>query len=134
MSKQTFRLEMEVGPSFVSKSQLYDGVFWFLLFRPVLLSAAKQFHLTESMTLMKSKNRQIHEFNRSIDKALVRPAALGYTSIVPDEIEDSVSNFSRNLSSPSIIVNSLLQGDLNGCRGWNVPLYNELYHWISWVI
>jgi phospholipid-binding lipoprotein MlaA len=60
------------------------------------------------------QNRQIHEFNKSIDKALVRPAALGYTSIIPDEIEDSVSNFSRNLSSPSIIVNSLLQGDLNG--------------------
>lgn len=60
------------------------------------------------------QNRKVHEFNRSIDQALVRPTALGYTVIIPDEIEDSISNFSRNLSSPSIVINSLLQGNLRG--------------------
>lgn len=59
-------------------------------------------------------NRKVHAFNRSVDKALVRPVAKGYTSVVPDDIEDTVGNFSSNLGQPSVAVNSLLQGDLRG--------------------
>lgn len=59
-------------------------------------------------------NRKVHRFNRGLDKALVRPAARGYTSVLPDEIEDSVGNFATNLGTPSVAVNSLLQGDLRG--------------------
>lgn len=61
-----------------------------------------------------SQNRKVHAFNRGLDKALVRPAAHGYSTVLPDEIEDSVGNFAENLGQPSVIVNSLLQGDLKG--------------------
>jgi phospholipid-binding lipoprotein MlaA len=60
------------------------------------------------------QNRKIHAFNRGLDKALVRPAARGYSSFIPDPIEDSIGNFASNLGQPSVIVNSLLQGDLKG--------------------
>ena len=60
------------------------------------------------------QNRKIHAFNRGLDKNLVRPAARGYTTVLPDEIEDSIGNFAQNLGQPSVVVNSLLQGDLKG--------------------
>ncbi|WP_261385969.1 VacJ family lipoprotein [Tateyamaria omphalii] len=60
------------------------------------------------------QNRKVHAFNRGLDRAVVRPAAIGYSSLLPDEIEDSVSNFARNLGEPSVVVNSVLQGDLEG--------------------
>jgi phospholipid-binding lipoprotein MlaA len=61
-----------------------------------------------------AQNRKVHAFNRGLDKALVRPAARGYSQILPDEIEDSVGNFAENLGQPSVVVNSLLQGDFKG--------------------
>ncbi|WP_299607515.1 VacJ family lipoprotein [uncultured Tateyamaria sp.] len=61
-----------------------------------------------------AQNRRVHEFNRGLDRAIVRPAAVGYSTVLPDEIEDSISNFARNLGEPSVTVNSLLQGDLRG--------------------
>ncbi|THH37005.1 VacJ family lipoprotein [Aliishimia ponticola] len=61
-----------------------------------------------------AQNRRVHAFNRGLDRAIVRPAGKGYTAIVPDDIEDSVGNFSTNLGQPSVTVNSLLQGDMRG--------------------
>lgn len=60
------------------------------------------------------QNRQTHAFNLGLDKNIVRPAARGYSSVLPDEIEDSIGNFAANLGQPSVIVNSLLQGNLRG--------------------
>jgi phospholipid-binding lipoprotein MlaA len=57
-------------------------------------------------------NRKVHSFNRGLDRAIVRPAARGYSGILPDPVEDGVSNFASNLSMPGVMVNGLLQGDL----------------------
>lgn len=59
-------------------------------------------------------NRQNHEFNRGIDRNIVRPAGVGYSSVLPDDIEDSVGNFASNLALPSVVVNNLLQGNIEG--------------------
>jgi len=61
-----------------------------------------------------TQNRKVHAFNRGLDRAIVRPAARGYSTFLPDDVEDSVSHFARNLGQPSVVVNSLLQGDLRG--------------------
>lgn len=61
-----------------------------------------------------TSNRKVHAFNRGLDRAIVRPAAKGYSTILPDPIEDSVGNFATNLGQPSVMVNALLQGDLRG--------------------
>ncbi len=59
-----------------------------------------------------TQNRKVHAFNRGLDRAVLRPAGRGYSSVLPDEVEDSVSNFASNLGEPANAVNSLLQGDL----------------------
>lgn len=67
-----------------------------------------------------AENRKMHEFNRSVDRAIVRPAGVGYSKAIPDDVENLVSNFATNLSLPSAIVNSALQG--NG-RAMSTDLY-----------
>jgi phospholipid-binding lipoprotein MlaA len=54
-------------------------------------------------------NRGVHEFNRDLDRAAVRPVATGYDYAVPDEFEFGISDFARNADTPRIIVNQLLQ-------------------------
>lgn len=61
-----------------------------------------------------AENRQTHELNRALDKALLRPVGVGYTKIIPDEFEESIGNFASNLSEPSTIVNNVLQGNIEG--------------------
>ena len=55
------------------------------------------------------RNRAVWEFNRSIDKALLKPVAEGYQYITPDPVETGVSNFFDNIGEISNIVNALLQ-------------------------
>lgn len=57
-------------------------------------------------------NRAIHKFNLGVDKALFRPASKGYVTLVPPPMVDSFNYFAENLSMPSMIVDSILQGDL----------------------
>lgn len=55
------------------------------------------------------QNRAVWEFNRGLDKAVLKPVAEGYQYITPDPVEKGVSNFFDNLGEISNIVNSLLQ-------------------------
>lgn len=58
------------------------------------------------------QNRAIHEFNKDLDQAVVRPLSKGYAAVLPPEIRSTVNNFSKNIEMPGNLVNSLLQGDL----------------------
>lgn len=55
-------------------------------------------------------NRGVHKFNLGVDKIFFRPAAKGYTKVIPDSIEDSFNHFSTNISEPGDTVNFLFQG------------------------
>ncbi|HKL50247.1 MAG TPA: VacJ family lipoprotein [Wenzhouxiangellaceae bacterium] len=55
-------------------------------------------------------NRNMYTFNRTLDKAIIRPVATGYEKVVPDPVETGVSNFFDNLRSLPTIVNLALQG------------------------
>ena len=59
-------------------------------------------------------NRETHEFNKSLDKMLLRPASKTYAAIIPDPIITGVSNFSSNLELPVMIINGVLQLDIDG--------------------
>lgn len=59
-------------------------------------------------------NRAVYEANTALDKAVLRPVALGYRAVVPEEGRDAVHNFLGNLREPLNFVNQLLQGDLEG--------------------
>lgn len=55
-------------------------------------------------------NRNVYQFNRTLDKAVVRPVARGYTTVVPDPVETGVTNFFDNLLSLQVMINLALQG------------------------
>jgi len=56
-------------------------------------------------------NRGVFAFNNTLDRFLVEPTAKIYNAIFPDFFRDGVKNFMRNLRSPLIVANNLLQGD-----------------------
>ena len=55
-------------------------------------------------------NRVTYAFNDFLDRYLVKPVAKTYEKVLPDYVEDGVSNFFDNLGEPLNIVNALLQG------------------------
>lgn len=55
-------------------------------------------------------NRQVYAFNRTADRAVLRPVARGYEAVIPAPARTGVSNFFDNLRSPVVILNLLLQG------------------------
>lgn len=57
-----------------------------------------------------ARNRDIHAFNRGVDRALLRPTANTYSTILPEPVERGVSNFAQNLDAPGDVVNNVLQG------------------------
>ncbi len=59
-------------------------------------------------------NRVVMSINEGIDKAVIEPVARGYRYVAPKPVRNSVRNFLRNLESPIIMGNQLLQGDLAG--------------------
>jgi len=59
-------------------------------------------------------NRVIMSFNEGVDKAVLEPVARGYRFITPKPVRSGVRNFLRNLKSPLVMGNELLQGDIEG--------------------
>lgn len=66
---------------------------------------------------MEPLNRKIHSFNRTMDRAVLRPVARGYEKIVPSPVRRSITNFFSNLTTPSSALNNFLQG--KPARGFN---------------
>ena len=56
-------------------------------------------------------NRKVYAFNDGVDKAILRPVAVGYDKIMPDPFQRGVGNFFRNLATPITFVNQVLQGE-----------------------
>ena len=52
--------------------------------------------------------------SRVIDGLLIKPAAMIYRGVVPDEGRTAVRNVLGNLKEPVYAANHLLQGDLGG--------------------
>lgn len=59
-------------------------------------------------------NRMTLRANDRADKAILEPVAKGYRAATPKAARSVVRNFLRNLNSPVIIGNQLLQGDIEG--------------------
>ena len=59
-------------------------------------------------------NRTTLKINEAVDKAVLEPVARGYRAATPTAFRLGLRNFLRNLKSPVIIGNQLLQGDLEG--------------------
>ena len=59
-------------------------------------------------------NREIFAVNRVIDGLLIKPAAMIYRGVIPDEGRDAIRNVLGNLKEPVYAANHLLQGDVGG--------------------
>lgn len=68
---------------------------------------------TEVYDPLEDVNRVIFDVNLALDKVVVRPFASLYGEL-PGGIKDSIRNFLRNLKTPVILANNLLQGDIQG--------------------
>jgi phospholipid-binding lipoprotein MlaA len=63
-------------------------------------------------------NRSFYKFNDTLDRAIVKPTAKGYTHL-PQPVQTGVHNFFDNLNYPITIVNDLLQGQV-------VPFFSDI--------
>ena len=54
-------------------------------------------------------NRGVYGFNRGLDRAIIRPAAMGYRRILPGQAREGVHNALGNLGSPVLFLNDLMQ-------------------------
>jgi phospholipid-binding lipoprotein MlaA len=77
-----------------------------------LVACAQPRAIDEINDPYEAQNRKIHEFNKVVDQAVLKPAAQTYSDVVPDPVEDAVSNFANNLGMPSNVLNHLAQGEL----------------------
>lgn len=59
-------------------------------------------------------NRTTLKINDAADRAILEPIAKGYRYATPQWSRTVISNFLRNLNSPVIIGNQILQGDVEG--------------------
>ncbi len=90
------------------------GGFTVLMLSLVVVSTAQAQTSSEISDPIEGVNRGIFKFNEVVDKAVLEPTARGYRYLVPSPARSGVRNFLRNLSSPTLLMNELLQGDLDG--------------------
>lgn len=55
-------------------------------------------------------NRNVYQFNSTVDRAVIRPLAIGYGKVTPKPARRGIRNFFTNIYSPVTIVNLILQG------------------------
>ena len=66
----------------------------------------------ESTDPFESLNRNIFVFNKTLDQNIVSPISAAYVKTIPHSIRKNVSNHLEWMDTPSTIVNSALQMDL----------------------
>lgn len=58
-------------------------------------------------------NRRVHDFNKKVDRTLLRPASNGYGDGIPDPVRKGVGNVAGNLATPGYFVNDVMQGNIH---------------------
>ena len=56
------------------------------------------------------RNRRVHEFNKGVDRVLLKPSSSAYGSAIPEPVRRGVGNAAANLNLPGMVANNLLQG------------------------
>jgi phospholipid-binding lipoprotein MlaA len=58
-----------------------------------------------------SFNRKVFDFNRDVDRAVIKPVAQTYVDVVPEPARDGIHNFLTNIDLPVTFANDILQGE-----------------------
>ena len=59
-------------------------------------------------------NTTMFDFNRRLDRYVLKPVAKGYNFVVPDEVQIMIANGFDNISFVPRLINNLLQGKVKG--------------------
>ena len=85
----------------------------FLLFASLLLTGCSTISglskYTEQKDPLESFNRGVFAFNDTLDRAIIKPVAQGYSAVTPGPVKNMVNNFFSNLDDVVVTVNDLLQ-------------------------
>ena len=71
-------------------------------------------------------NRKVYAFNDTLDKAVLRPAAVGYRKVTNPPVRRSVNNFFTNIQMPITVANDLLQARPSEALGSTGPFLINL--------
>jgi len=96
---------------------------------------------------LESFNRGVFAFNEDVDKIVAKPIAETYDTLVPEPIDQGISNFFSNLNDIVVVANDILQlkfkqaasdtgrflvnstvgllGFFDVATGWGMPKHNE---------
>jgi phospholipid-binding lipoprotein MlaA len=89
---------------------VYSGIFILLFLLSGCSNNLKT--TTENSDPFEGLNRNIFAFNKSLDQSIVSPLSSAYVNTIPYSVRKSVSNHLEWMDTPSIIVNSALQMNL----------------------
>ena len=59
-------------------------------------------------------NTKIFEFNRQVDRWVLKPVAQGYNFVMPNPVQIGISNLFYNIRFPSRFLNNVFQGKVRG--------------------
>ncbi|MEE9350848.1 MAG: VacJ family lipoprotein [Thiotrichaceae bacterium] len=90
--------------------QAYRKLFMLILLLGFQVGCAHSPESKSSNDPFESANRSVQGFNDKVDSLGLKPAAKGYTTIIPAPVERGVSNFFSNVADPVVAVNQFLQG------------------------
>ena len=76
----------------------------------LLLSACATTGANDPRDPWEGLNRSTFEFNDSLDRAILKPLAEGYTKVVPGFAREGVNNFFDNIADIGTGLNNVLQG------------------------
>ena len=82
-----------------------------LIFFLIVIASSASYSNSDISDPYERSNRSIHEFNDKIDIYLLRPVSVGY-SLLPNPIEDGISNILQNSGEPINFTNYILQGEI----------------------
>jgi phospholipid-binding lipoprotein MlaA len=83
-----------------------------LLLASLLLTGCGSINLsayTQQKDPFESFNRGVYKFNDTLDRAILKPVAQGYSAVTPSPVKTMVNNFFSNLDDVVVTVNDLLQ-------------------------
>lgn len=83
-----------------------------LLFASLLLTGCSSFGFSkyaQQKDPLESFNRGVYVFNDTLDKAVLKPVAQGYSAVTPTPVKNMVNNFFSNLDDVVVTFNDLLQ-------------------------
>lgn len=81
----------------------------FILFFILFLSGCASVQVADERDPFEGFNRAMYAFNDDLDRAIIKPLAIGYQKVVPTPVSNSISNFFSNLDDVLVLINDLLQ-------------------------